>query len=96
MGTISSTTRSIEEDHKDIQDLFAAAKMSNWKAAWRILGSPERPLKPYLINLIPENRRWGVIQQAVWWNNQSVIRTLLKFPTCDKNLSAKEGISEKG
>ena len=96
MGTISSTTRSIEEDHKDIQDMFAAAKMGNWRAVWRILGSPERPLKPYLINLIPENRRWGVIQQAVWWNNQSVIRTLLKFPTCDKYLSAKEGISEKG
>ncbi|CAC5415921.1 unnamed protein product [Mytilus coruscus] len=89
MGIISSSTRSIDQDHADIQRIFTAAKMGN-------LGTPGRPLKPYLINLVPEDRRWGLLQQAVWWNNLSAIRTLLQFQACDKHLKAKEGISEKG
>lgn len=96
MGTIHPSARSIEEDYKDIQDLFQAAKFGKWDEVWRILGTPNKPLKQYLINLIPENRRWGVLQQAVWWNNSSATKTLLKFPTCDKMLKAKEGVSEKG
>ncbi|XP_063397687.1 uncharacterized protein LOC134682010 [Mytilus trossulus] len=96
MGIISSSTRSIDQDHADIQRMFAAAKMGNWGDVWRILGTPGRPLKPYLINLVPEDRRWGLLQQAVWWNNLSAIRTLLQFQACDKELKAKEGISEKG
>ncbi|XP_071178773.1 uncharacterized protein [Mytilus edulis] len=96
MGAISSSTRSIEQDHKDIQRMFAAAKMGKWTEVWQILGTPSRPLKPYLINLIPEDRRWGLLQQAVWWNNSSAIKTLVQFQACDKDLKAKDGISEKG
>lgn len=96
MGTIASTTRSIESDHKDIKEIFAAAKMGDWATIWRIIGTPDRPHKPYLLNLIPEDRRWGIIQQAVYWNNKEVVRKLLKFPTCDTKLKAKDGISEKG
>ncbi|VDI78765.1 Hypothetical predicted protein, partial [Mytilus galloprovincialis] len=58
MGIISSTTRSIDHDHADIQRMFAAAQRGNWGDVWRILGTPGRPLKPYLINLVPEDRRW--------------------------------------
>lgn len=96
MGIISSSTRSIEQDRADIQRMFAGAKEGNWGEVWRILGTPGRPLKPYLINLVPEDRRWGLLQQAVWWNNHAAIRTLLQFQACDKTLKAKDGISEKG
>ncbi|XP_052075609.1 uncharacterized protein LOC127713048 [Mytilus californianus] len=96
MGAISSSTRSIEQDHKDIQSMFSAAKMGKWPEVWRILGTPSRPLKPYLINIIPEDRRWGLLQQAVWWNNSSAIKKLIQFQACDKDLKAKDSISEKG
>jgi hypothetical protein len=49
---------------------------------------------PHLINAIPEDRRWGILHQAVWWNNQDNIKNLLKLPTCDSSIQTKETMSE--
>jgi len=87
---------SIEEDANDVNKLVTAAKMGKWNEVFRILGSPENPKKTHLINCIPENRRWGVLQQAVWWQNTDVIRTLIRFRTCDPFIEAKEGRCEMG
>ncbi|CAG2246165.1 unnamed protein product [Mytilus edulis] len=74
MGAISSSTRSIEQDHKDIQSMFFGSKMGKW----------------------PDIDDGVLLQQAVWLNNSSAIKTLIQFQTCDKDLKAKDGISEKG
>ncbi|CAC5415907.1 unnamed protein product [Mytilus coruscus] len=94
MGIISSgvLNRTITISNKCLKQ----QKMGNWSRVWGILGTPSRPLKPYLTNLIPEDRRWGLLQQAVWWNNHVAIRTLFQFQACDKTLMVKKGISEKG
>ena len=51
---------------------------------------------PFLLNAIPEDRRWGVIHQAVWWNNEEIMKKLLDHSTCDSRLLTKETTSEVG
>lgn len=86
----------IQTDADEVNDLLYAAKNGQWNKVWRILGHPSSPRKPFLLNCIPENRRWGVLHQAIWWNNYSVVKKLLQFATCDINIKAKEGTSEIG
>jgi hypothetical protein len=87
----------IQTDADEIKTLkMRAAKYGHWKEVWKILGHPSNPRKPFLFNCIPENRRWGVLHQAIWWNNLAVVRKLLKFNTCDIDIKAKEGVSEIG
>lgn len=91
MGTISSTTSSVERDHKDLASLLESAKFGNWESVWDILAK-----KPYMVNCCPENRRWTVLQQAVWWNDKEVVTRLLQMSTIDTYGKAKEGKSEIG
>lgn len=91
MGNVSSSLISIEDDHKDMALLLESAKFGKWEAVWGILEK-----KPYMINCCPENRRWTVLQQAVWWNKPFVVKRLLQFPTIDSYAKAKEGKSEIG
>lgn len=91
MGNVSSSLISIEDDHKDMALLLESAKFGKWEAVWGILEK-----KPYMINCCPENRRWTVLQQAVWWNKPLVVKRLLQFPTIDSYAKAKEGKSEIG
>lgn len=86
----------IQVDAEEINALLYAAKNGQWNVVWKILGHPSKPRKPFLLNCIPENRRWGVLHQAIWWNNYSVVNKLLQFPTCDIRIKAKEGVSEIG
>lgn len=86
----------IQVDAEEINSLLFAAKNGQWNVVWKILGHPSKPRKPFLLNCIPENRRWGVLHQAIWWNNYSVVNKLLQFPTCDIRIKAKEGVSEIG
>lgn len=48
------------------------------------------------MNVIPQSRRWCVLHQAVYWNNEEILRTLLKFKTCDSEIRAKKCLSECG
>ena len=96
MGNICSTTSSIEQDHKDLALLLESAKFGRWDKVWNILGSPLNVKKAYMINCCPENHRWTVLQQAVWWNNTEVVAKLLQFTTIDTYRKAKEGKSEIG
>lgn len=91
MGNVSSSLNSVEDDHKDMALLLKSAKFGKWEAVWGILEK-----KPYMINCCPENRRWTVLQQAVWWNKPLVVKRLLQFPTIDSYAKAKEGKSEIG
>ena len=86
----------IQSDAEDINKLLYAAKTGKWDVVWQILGRPTRPRKHFLINCIPENRRWGVLHQAIWLNNMIIVKQLLECAACDVNLRAKEGISEIG
>lgn len=81
----------IEQDQKDMDLLLESAKFGRWEIVWGILEK-----KPFLINCCPENRRWTVLQQAVWWNNTEIITKLLKMPTIDTYGTAKQGKSEIG
>ncbi|XP_061174682.1 uncharacterized protein LOC133183791 [Saccostrea echinata] len=96
MGNISSKTSSIEKDHKDLANLLESAKFGRWEKVWEIIGSPMNERKSWMLNCCPENRRWTVLQQAVWWNNTEVVTKLLQFPTIDTYGKAKEGKSEIG
>lgn len=96
MGNISSKTSSIAEDSKSVNDLLEAAKNGNWELVWCIVGTPEQPRKPYFINCIPEDRRWGLLHQAVYYFDCDVVKTLLKFRTCDSQIKTKEGSCEAG
>ncbi|XP_048776682.2 uncharacterized protein LOC125680920 [Ostrea edulis] len=87
---------SIYDDAENIEKLVASAKINEWGPIWRILGTPSHPKKSYLINCIPENRRWSILHQAIFWNNHGVVANLLQFNTCDKTVKAKEGTSEIG
>lgn len=92
---MSAVTR-IYSDKEDVETIMTSAKSNDWGPVWRILGSPSHPKKSYLINCIPQNRRWGILHQAIFWNNLGVIANLLQFNTCDKNIKTKQGISEIG
>ncbi|CAG2209827.1 unnamed protein product [Mytilus edulis] len=46
------------------------------------------------VNAIPEDRRWGVLHQAVWWNKQDILKKLLCMPACDSRVQTKETTSE--
>jgi len=49
----------IEEEAHDVNHLVEAARNGKWETVWSILGEPTNVKKAYLINAIPENRRWG-------------------------------------
>ena len=66
-----------------------AAKEGNFEKAFEILGTPEDPKKSYLINVIPESRRWGILHQAIHWNNMPVVKKLLQYDACDNDLPTK-------
>jgi hypothetical protein len=72
-GKFSSTTNGIELESTKVNDLVLAAKQGKWENVFSILAT-----YPHLINAIPEDRRWGVLHQAVWWNKQDNIKNLLK------------------
>lgn len=91
MGVISSTTNGIEMETIKVKELVFAARQGKWENVFSILAT-----YPHLINAIPEDRRWGVLHQAVWWNKQDNIKKLLKLPTCDSSILTKETMSEIG
>lgn len=86
----------IEDDAKAINELLHSAKFGQWDKVWEILGSPERPRRDRLFNVIPENRRWGILHQAMYWNNKGILTYLLKYKACDSEIRSKQCTSECG
>ncbi|KAL3855258.1 hypothetical protein ACJMK2_014839 [Sinanodonta woodiana] len=86
----------IDEESQELNNLLLYAKGGQWENVWPIIGTPENPKRAYLINSIPENRRWGVLHQAVYWRNPNIVQKLLKFRACDSSLKTKECTSEVG
>lgn len=76
--------------------LLGGAKSGQWEIVWKVLGSPSAPKKGYLINVIPENRRWGVLHQSVYWQNKNILYKLLSFKSCDPQTLTKQCTSECG
>lgn len=83
------TQNDIENDSKRIDRLLCSAKEGNWDQVWTILGSPGS-YSTRLINSIPENRRWGVIHQAIFWKNPDILNKLLSYPECDSHMGTKK------
>ena len=67
--------------------LVLAAKNGFWDTVWTILKH-----KPYLINYIPEERSWGLLHQACYWENEEAVVRLLNNPYCDPHLLTKNGL----
>lgn len=86
----------IEDDANKIDILVSSAKIGQWENVWTILGNPENPQRDRLFNVIPENRRWGILHQAVYWKTPSVVQKLLKYSACDSGIRAKQCTSECG
>lgn len=91
-----SSVSDIHAIAEDIKTLLKSAKRGKWDKVWEILGEPSEPRQPLILNCISEYRRWGVLHQAVYWNNYNVGKKLLKFSTCDISIKAKDGTNEKG
>lgn len=96
VSTRQDVNNTMEEDNKDVNKMILAAKNGRWHEVYQVIGSPENPKKDFLINSIPENRRWSVLMQAVWWRNSRALTTILQFTACDISTKAKEGNSEIG
>ena len=79
----------IEKESKIINYLVFCAKHGKWTEVWKVIGTSSKPVKFYLINVIPEKRRWGILHQAVYWNDADAVRRLLSFPSCDRELKTK-------
>ena len=93
---IPTMNNTVEKDAKQIEKAVRAAKHGEWEEVWKIIGSPNNPKRSIYLNCIPETRRWGILHQGVWWNNEHVIRKLLSYDTCDTNIRAKESMCEEG
>lgn len=91
-----SSVRDVHAIAEEIRTLLTSAKHGQWDVVWEILGRPSEPRQPLILNCISEYRRWGVLHQAVYWNNYPVVKKLLKFSTCDISIKAKDGTNEKG
>ncbi|KAH3863490.1 hypothetical protein DPMN_026479 [Dreissena polymorpha] len=92
----SKRSNEVENEAQEIEALVYSAKVGQWQKVWDILGSPSNPRKGYLINVIPQSRRWGVLHQAVYWQDPNILRIVLKFKSCDSDMKAKKCMSACG
>ena len=92
----SSMNNTIEDECFVVNELLLYAKEGYWDGVLQILGQPTRPKKAYLINVIPEARRWGILHQSLYWKNETVLKTLLQFPSCDPNIITKQYTTPAG
>lgn len=90
-----SSVRDVHAIAEEIRTLLTSAKHGQWDVVWEILGRPSEPRQPLILNCISEYRRWGVLHQAVYWNNYPVVKKLLKFSTSDISIKAKDGTNER-
>ena len=86
----------IEEDYVLVNKLLLCAWGGNWEGVWQILGLPQKPKKPYLINVIPEARRWGILHQSLYWKDEEALKTLLEFTSCDPRIITKQYTTDAG
>lgn len=96
MEISESLLNDIENESKLVNELVLSAKDGNFTRVWEILGEPAFPNKTHLLNCIPDNRRWGVLHQAVFWNDPDILKKLLKYSACDSDMRAKRCTSECG
>ena len=73
-----------------IMVMFAAAKEGNWNHVFKILTKDS-----LIINCIPCGRAWGVLHQAAWNGNLSVVMNLIAFKSCDPFLKTKQERGDK-
>ncbi|KAL4217718.1 hypothetical protein ACF0H5_022459 [Mactra antiquata] len=86
----------IDKDNEVIETMLLSAKGGQWENVWSILGEPENPKYDRFINIIPENRRWGTLHQAVYWNKPVILQKMLKYIACDSGTKVKQCTSECG
>lgn len=80
----------VEEDARDVSRMVLAAKNGEWAAVFRILDR-----KPYLINCIPEDRAWGALHQAAWYEDEKNVTKVLSYQTCDSEIKTKQDRSNE-
>lgn len=86
----------IEEQCEFVNRLVQSSKYNEWDCVWSIIGTPDNQKNACLINAIPQNRRWGILHQAVYWKSPDILRHLLAFKACDPETKVKKCISECG
>ena len=75
----------IDEDSWDISKMVLAAKEREFDIALKTISK-----KPYTLNVIPAERTWSVLHQAVLNDAVEVIEELLEYPNCDANQRTKK------
>lgn len=86
----------IDEESFIINELLLYAREGYWDQVFEILGHHENPKKGYLINVIPEERRWGILHQALYWKSEDVLNRLLLYPSCDPEIKTKVYTTDAG
>ena len=83
-------TRFQKDDADQIRAMLISAKGGIWDVVFDILEN-----KPYLVNCISSDRAWGVLHQAAWMNNFSVVQCLIRIPGCDPTIKTKQDSARK-
>ena len=73
-----------------LHELIDSANNGTWTNVWNILGTPSSPKKSYLLNCIPEDKIWGVLHEAVNWNDIDVVSKILAYKNCDPLIKTKD------
>ena len=76
----------VDQHSKDVDNMVWAAKYGEWNTVEDILKN-----KPYLINCIPQHRKWAVVHQAAWWGNECAIKNMLQCPSFDSEVNTRGG-----
>lgn len=77
-----------DENAWDVSRMVEQVKYGRWEEVFSILDR-----KRNLINCIPdlEERAWGVLHQAAWWQDEGTVEKLLyQYPTYDSEIKIKQ------
>ena len=83
-------TKFQDDDAGQIRAMLLSAKKGIWDVVFDILED-----KPYLVNCISSDRAWGVLHQAAWMNDFSVVQYLIQLPECDPTIKTKQDSARK-
>ena len=79
-----------DDDSGQICAMLLSAKSGSWDVVFDILED-----KPYLVNCISSERAWGVLHQAAWMNDFSVVQRLIQIPGCDPAIKTRRDSARK-
>lgn len=77
--------------NRELSKMVYNAKQGDWQKVYSILNS-----HPILVNMIPTERAWSALHQAVYHRNVEVIKKLISYKECDVFIRAKGDLGGSG